>query len=162
LQLPTEDRYLQTLVEIGQDVRAGDPLVRLETRELQLALERAESALCCSASEARSAVQRVSRACSSSAPRCMVISEVIHLGHEGEHTVFERCEAFAQVLTILAQASLSITSFTWKTGNGTYVAGTSFTIHITLYNPATSARAESVITALDFGARRAFPQTRRQ
>jgi HlyD family secretion protein len=35
----------QVLVEIGQEVRAGDPLVRLETRELALALERAESAL---------------------------------------------------------------------------------------------------------------------
>jgi len=35
----------QVLVEIGQEVRAGDPLVRLETRELALAVERAESAL---------------------------------------------------------------------------------------------------------------------
>jgi RND family efflux transporter MFP subunit len=35
----------QVLVEIGQEVRAGDPLVRLEPRELVLALERAESAL---------------------------------------------------------------------------------------------------------------------
>jgi len=35
----------QVLVEIGQEVRAGDPLVRLEARELALALERAESAL---------------------------------------------------------------------------------------------------------------------
>jgi membrane fusion protein, multidrug efflux system len=33
------------LVEIGREVRAGDPLVRLETRELALAVERAESAL---------------------------------------------------------------------------------------------------------------------
>jgi RND family efflux transporter MFP subunit len=32
-------------VELGSEVRAGDPLVRLEPRELQLALERAESAL---------------------------------------------------------------------------------------------------------------------
>ena len=35
----------QVLVEIGRDVRVGDPLVRLETRELALAVERAESAL---------------------------------------------------------------------------------------------------------------------
>jgi RND family efflux transporter MFP subunit len=35
----------QVLVEIGRDVRAGDPLVRLETRELSLAVARAESAL---------------------------------------------------------------------------------------------------------------------
>lgn len=33
------------LVEIGREVRAGDPLVRLETKELALALARAESAL---------------------------------------------------------------------------------------------------------------------
>jgi RND family efflux transporter MFP subunit len=33
------------LVEIGQDVKVGTPLVRLEPRELQLALARAESAL---------------------------------------------------------------------------------------------------------------------
>src|SRR5258705_3437074 len=33
------------LVEIGREVRAGDPLVRLETREAALALARAESAL---------------------------------------------------------------------------------------------------------------------
>src|SRR3954469_18172712 len=33
------------LVEIGREVRAGDPLVKLETRELALAVERAESAL---------------------------------------------------------------------------------------------------------------------
>src|SRR5207249_82939 len=32
-------------VELGTEVRAGDVLVRLEPRELQLALERAESAL---------------------------------------------------------------------------------------------------------------------
>ncbi|PYR01533.1 MAG: hypothetical protein DMF97_07355 [Acidobacteria bacterium] len=32
-------------VQLGSEVRAGDPLVRLEPRELQLALERAESAL---------------------------------------------------------------------------------------------------------------------
>jgi RND family efflux transporter MFP subunit len=32
-------------VQLGTEVRAGDPLVRLEPRELQLALERAESAL---------------------------------------------------------------------------------------------------------------------
>jgi RND family efflux transporter MFP subunit len=32
-------------VEIGQDVKAGDPLVKLEPKELQLALARAESAL---------------------------------------------------------------------------------------------------------------------
>src|SRR6476646_10537003 len=30
------------LVEIGREVRAGDPLVKLETRESQLAVERAE------------------------------------------------------------------------------------------------------------------------
>ena len=35
----------QVLVEIGREVRAGDPLVRLETSELTLALARAESAL---------------------------------------------------------------------------------------------------------------------
>ncbi len=35
----------QVLVEIGTEVRAGDPLIRLEPRELALALERAESAL---------------------------------------------------------------------------------------------------------------------
>jgi RND family efflux transporter MFP subunit len=35
----------QVLVEIGREVRVGDPLVRLETRELALAVERAESAL---------------------------------------------------------------------------------------------------------------------
>jgi RND family efflux transporter MFP subunit len=35
----------QVLVEIGREVRAGDPLVRIEPRELALALERAESAL---------------------------------------------------------------------------------------------------------------------
>lgn len=35
----------QVLVEIGREVRAGDPLVRLEPRELALALARAESAL---------------------------------------------------------------------------------------------------------------------
>lgn len=35
----------QVLVEIGREVRVGDPLVRLETRELALAMERAESAL---------------------------------------------------------------------------------------------------------------------
>jgi RND family efflux transporter MFP subunit len=35
----------QVLVEIGREVRVGDPLVRLETRELSLAVERAESAL---------------------------------------------------------------------------------------------------------------------
>jgi RND family efflux transporter MFP subunit len=33
------------LVEIGTEVRAGDPLVRLDTKELSLALARAESAL---------------------------------------------------------------------------------------------------------------------
>ena len=33
------------LVEIGREVRAGDPLVRIEPRELALALARAESAL---------------------------------------------------------------------------------------------------------------------
>ena len=33
------------LVEIGREVRAGDPLVKIETRELALAVERAESAL---------------------------------------------------------------------------------------------------------------------
>src|SRR3954464_11979680 len=33
------------LVEIGREGRAGDPLVKLETRELALAVERAESAL---------------------------------------------------------------------------------------------------------------------
>src|SRR6187200_681487 len=33
------------LIEIGREVRAGDPLVRLETREAALAVERAESAL---------------------------------------------------------------------------------------------------------------------
>jgi len=32
-------------VQLGSEVKAGDPLVRLEPRELQLALERAESAL---------------------------------------------------------------------------------------------------------------------
>jgi RND family efflux transporter MFP subunit len=35
----------QVLVEIGRDVRAGDPLVRLGSQELALALARAESAL---------------------------------------------------------------------------------------------------------------------
>jgi RND family efflux transporter MFP subunit len=35
----------QVLVEMGQEVRVGDPLVRLEPRELALALARAESAL---------------------------------------------------------------------------------------------------------------------
>jgi HlyD family secretion protein len=35
----------QVLVEIGQEVGAGDPLVKLEPRELSLALARAESAL---------------------------------------------------------------------------------------------------------------------
>jgi membrane fusion protein, multidrug efflux system len=35
----------QVLVEIGREVRAGDPLVKLEPRELALALARAESAL---------------------------------------------------------------------------------------------------------------------
>lgn len=35
----------QVLVEIGREVRAGDPLARLEPRELALALARAESAL---------------------------------------------------------------------------------------------------------------------
>jgi RND family efflux transporter MFP subunit len=35
----------QVLVEIGQEVRVGDPLVRLEPRELALALERAEASL---------------------------------------------------------------------------------------------------------------------
>jgi len=35
----------QVLVEIGQEVRVGDPLVRLEPREIALALERAESSL---------------------------------------------------------------------------------------------------------------------
>lgn len=35
----------QVLVEIGRDVRVGDPLVRLEPKELALALARAESAL---------------------------------------------------------------------------------------------------------------------
>jgi multidrug efflux pump subunit AcrA (membrane-fusion protein) len=35
----------QVLVEIGREVRVGDPLVRLDTKELALALERAESAL---------------------------------------------------------------------------------------------------------------------
>jgi RND family efflux transporter MFP subunit len=35
----------QVMVEIGQEVQAGQPLVRLEPRELALALERAESAL---------------------------------------------------------------------------------------------------------------------
>lgn len=33
------------LVDIGSEVRAGDPLVRLDTRELSLAVARAESAL---------------------------------------------------------------------------------------------------------------------
>ena len=33
------------LVEIGREVKAGDPLVKLEPKELQLALARAESAL---------------------------------------------------------------------------------------------------------------------
>src|SRR5512147_1964701 len=33
------------LIEIGREVRAGDPLVKLEPRELALALARAESAL---------------------------------------------------------------------------------------------------------------------
>jgi len=33
------------LIEIGREVRAGDPLVKIETRELALAVERAESAL---------------------------------------------------------------------------------------------------------------------
>jgi RND family efflux transporter MFP subunit len=36
---------VDVLVEIGQDVRVGQELVRLETTELKLALERAESAL---------------------------------------------------------------------------------------------------------------------
>jgi HlyD family secretion protein len=35
----------QVMVEIGQEVQAGQPLVRLEPRELALALQRAESAL---------------------------------------------------------------------------------------------------------------------
>jgi RND family efflux transporter MFP subunit len=35
----------QVAVEIGREVRAGDPLVRLETKELALAVDRAESAL---------------------------------------------------------------------------------------------------------------------
>src|SRR5262245_21290684 len=35
----------QVQVEIGREVRAGDPLVRLDTRELSLAVARAESAL---------------------------------------------------------------------------------------------------------------------
>jgi RND family efflux transporter MFP subunit len=35
----------QVLVEIGRDVRVGDPLVRLGSQELELALARAESAL---------------------------------------------------------------------------------------------------------------------
>ena len=35
----------EVLVEIGREVKAGDPLVKLEPRELQLALARAESAL---------------------------------------------------------------------------------------------------------------------
>ena len=32
-------------VQLGSEVRAGDPLVRLEPRELALALERADSSL---------------------------------------------------------------------------------------------------------------------
>src|SRR5580765_4655948 len=35
----------KVLVEIGSEVRTGDPLVRLDTQELTLALQRAESAL---------------------------------------------------------------------------------------------------------------------
>jgi len=35
----------EVLVEIGSEVKAGDPLVRIEPRELQYAFERAESAL---------------------------------------------------------------------------------------------------------------------
>jgi membrane fusion protein (multidrug efflux system) len=35
----------QVMVELGTEVRAGDPLVRLDPRESQLAVERAESAL---------------------------------------------------------------------------------------------------------------------
>ena len=38
-------KVLDVLVEIGQDVNAGQELVRLDTTELNLALERAESAL---------------------------------------------------------------------------------------------------------------------
>src|SRR6185436_7483154 len=35
----------KVLVEIGSEVKAGDPLVRLDTQELSLAVARAESAL---------------------------------------------------------------------------------------------------------------------
>jgi RND family efflux transporter MFP subunit len=38
-------KVTEVLVEIGQDVAAGQPLVRLDTVELSLALERAESAM---------------------------------------------------------------------------------------------------------------------
>ncbi|MEX2753908.1 MAG: beta strand repeat-containing protein, partial [Candidatus Sigynarchaeota archaeon] len=54
-------------------------------------------------------------------------------------------------IAVKAQASLAITSFTWRSGNGTYIAGTSFLLRIALSNPITSAKALSVTATLNFG-----------
>jgi membrane fusion protein (multidrug efflux system) len=51
---------LEVPVQLGTEVRAGDPLVRLEPRELQLALDRAESAM--HQTEAQLGVDRASSA----------------------------------------------------------------------------------------------------
>ncbi|MBN2150180.1 MAG: PKD domain-containing protein, partial [Candidatus Lokiarchaeota archaeon] len=57
----------------------------------------------------------------------------------------------AMSITIKAQATLEITGFTWMTGNGTYVAGTTFVVRVSLSNPSTSAKAHSVTAPLSFG-----------
>ncbi|MEX2718699.1 MAG: beta strand repeat-containing protein, partial [Candidatus Sigynarchaeota archaeon] len=53
--------------------------------------------------------------------------------------------------SIKAQADLAITSITWQSGNGTYVAGTSFVVRVSLSNPAASAKAITVTAPLSFG-----------
>nr|MDO8112993.1 PQQ-binding-like beta-propeller repeat protein [Candidatus Sigynarchaeota archaeon] len=54
-------------------------------------------------------------------------------------------------VSIKAQASLAITSFTWCTGNQTYVAGMTLRVRVSLSNPATSAKALTVTALLSFG-----------
>ncbi|MEX2684523.1 MAG: hypothetical protein Q6373_023335 [Candidatus Sigynarchaeota archaeon] len=52
---------------------------------------------------------------------------------------------------IKARASLTIQSLSWQTGNGTYVAGTTFVVRVTLANPATAAAAQGVTVSLSYG-----------
>ncbi|HME55444.1 MAG TPA: hypothetical protein VKM55_24765 [Candidatus Lokiarchaeia archaeon] len=54
-------------------------------------------------------------------------------------------------VNITAQASLSITSITYLSGNSTYVGGTAFTVRVTLSNSATAARAKGVTVSLSYG-----------